>query len=129
MKAIINSDGSVSFEVTGDKEFLVFKEIARVQEVFGHNQCGMCNSKDVKYVCRKTGAKKNVEWLEIVCQKCRAKLVFSKTEEGVVYPKITWNSLSEKQQEQRADEEKECRNGYLPNGGWFKWKGNYTDED
>ena len=40
MKAVVGPDGKVSFEVEGDSEAEIFKQIARVQEVFDHNKCG-----------------------------------------------------------------------------------------
>mgnify|MGYP003340007627 FL=1 len=52
MKAVVGPDGKVSFEVEGDSEYEIFKQIARVQEVFDHNKCGKCGSEHTKYVCR-----------------------------------------------------------------------------
>ena len=65
------------------------------------------------------------DWLEVTCQDCRAKLVFGRTKKGgLIFPKIRWDQLSEKQKEQRANENvyAEKHRGYLPNKGWFIYK-------
>jgi hypothetical protein len=123
MKAVVGPDGKVSFEVEGDSEYEIFKQIARVQEVFDHNKCGKCGSGHTKYVCRLD--KDENDWLEVVCQECRAKVIFGRAKKGgVIYPKIRWDQLSEKQQEQRANEQAyaEKHYGYLPHNGWFNFQ-------
>lgn len=125
MKANINSDGSVTFEVTGDSESDIFKEIARIQEIFNHRTCGKCQCEHTRFVCRTD--KQDNDWLEVVCQdpKCRAKLVYGQTKKnGQIYPKIKWDQLSEEQQKQRAAEQSHAEKhfGYLPNNGWFIYK-------
>ena len=125
MKAVVGADGKVSFEVEGDSEAEIFKQIARVQEVFDHNKCGKCGHDHTKYVCRID--KDENDWLEVVCQECRAKVIFGRAKKGVIiYPKIRWDQLSEKQQEQRANEQAyaEKHYGYLPHNGWFIIKEN-----
>ena len=114
-----------------EKEVDTFKALSRIQEVFKHDKCGKCGSTNVRFVCRKD--KDENDWLEIVCKemKCGCKLIFGQTKGkgGEIYPKIRWNNLSATQQEQRADEKDyaEGHGGFLPNGGWFKYKGNYRD--
>jgi len=111
-------------EEEADKEVDAFKAASRLTEVFQHKQCGRCNNTDVKFVCRKD--KDDNDWLEIVCKKCNAKLVFGQTKGkgGEIYPKIRWNNLSETQQEQRADEQEysDEHRGFLPYRGWFIYR-------
>ncbi len=114
-------------EEEADKEVDAFKAAARLTEIFKHNQCGRCNNKNVKFVCRKD--KEDNDWLEIVCQNfkdCGAKLVFStvKGKGGAIYPKTRWNHLSETQSNQRSDEKDyaDSHNGWLPNSGWYIYK-------
>lgn len=111
-------------EEESDKEVDAFKAISRMTEIFQHDKCGKCGSKEVRFVCRKD--KDENDWLEIQCQnykECGAKLVFStvKGKSGDIYPKTRWNHLSETQAEQRANEKDyaDKHNGWLPHGGWF----------
>jgi RNase P subunit RPR2 len=117
----INDSLWLEEEVTQEVE--AFKAAARLTEIFQHPTCGKCNSKNVQFVCRKDSSEN--DWLEIVCQECFAKLVFSQTKKGgLVYPKKRWDDLSVTQKESRADEEAhaEDNRGYLPNGGWYHFK-------
>lgn len=111
-------------EEEADKEVDAFKAIARIQEVFTHTKCGKCESTDVRYVCRQD--KDENDWLEMVCQKCRAKLIYGqkKGKGGEIYPKIRWSQLSETQQKERASEQQyaEEHRGFLPNNGWYHFK-------
>ena len=126
----IKVNDNVWIEETVDKEVDAFKALSRITEVFQFNHCGACNKKNIKFVCRKD--KDDNDWLEIVCQDCRAKLIFGQTKGkgGEIYPKTRWNNLSETQQQQRAEEKDyaDKHYGYLPNGGWFHYKGNYQEE-
>ena len=114
-------NNSLWIEAEAEKEVDAFKAASRLQEVFCHENCGKCKSVDTKFVCRKD--KDQNDWLEIVCNKCRAKLVFGqvKGKGGEIYPKIRWDNLSATQQEGRQDEKAyaDAHNGYLPNNGWF----------
>ena len=123
--ARVKASENLWFDVSADTEPELFKQIARVQEVFSVSKCGKCGCKDLKFVVR-TAAKKS-KWLEVVCQDigCRAKLVYSTTEDNnFVYPKIRWDHLSDAQKEQRADEKDyaDKHNGFLPNAGSFKFQ-------
>ena len=112
MKARVKATDELWFEIDGDQEDEVFKQIARVQEVFQHKSCGACDSPDN-------------DWLEVGCKTCRAKLVFGRTKKGgLIFPKIKWDQLSEKQQEQRANEKAyaDKNRGYLPDRGWYIYK-------
>lgn len=124
MKAIIKCSDDLTIEVEGDKEPLLFDNIARVQQIFAVPCCGKCRSKNFKFVSRLAG--KKAKYIELVCSnsKCRAKLQYSQSDKGEIYPKLTWDSLSEKQKEFRKDEKEHAdqHGGYLPNNGWFVYK-------
>ena len=123
MKARIRATEGLWFDVEAEQEDELFKQIARVQEIFQHNGCGACSSPNVKFVCRLDNS--DNDWLEITCQDCRAKLVFGRTKKGgLIFPKIKWDQLSEKQKEQRINEKAyaDKHRGYLPDKGWFIYK-------
>jgi hypothetical protein len=112
-------------KVEAEDEPTFFKEIARAQELFCFDKCGVCDNLDVSFRCRID--REENEWLEIVCNNlsCRAKLPFGQTKKTQeIYPKTRWNHLSETQQEQRESEKTyaESHNGFLPNGGWFIYR-------
>ena len=114
MKARIRATEGLCFDVEAEQEDELFKQIARIQEIFQHQGCGACGSTNIKFVCRLDNS--DNDWLEITCQDCRAKLVFGRTKKGgLIFPKIKWNQLSEKQQEQRKAKPKTAK-GYFVNG-------------
>ncbi len=119
LSATIKLNNNLEFNVAADDEVSLFKELARAQEVFAFSQCGKCNSPDIRFQCRQD--KDENDWLELVCNKCRAKLPYGVTKKGGrIYPKVRWNHLSETQQQERKEEE--TPSGWLPNGGWFIYK-------
>ena len=125
MKARIKATDNLWFDVEAEQEDELFKQIARIQEIFQHNGCGACGSFNIKFVCRLDSS--DNDWLEITCQDCRAKLIFGRTKKGgLIFPKIKWDQLSEKQQEQRINEKSyaDKNRGYLTEKGWFIYKPN-----
>lgn len=123
MKASVRATPDLSFQVEAETEDELFKQIARVQEVFQHESCGKCHSPNVKFVCRHDSSEN--DWLEVVCKDCRAKVIFGRTKKGgQIYPKIRWDQLSEKQKEQRINEQAyaDKNRGFLPQRGWFVYK-------
>ena len=52
MRARIKASDELWFEADAETEEDLFKQVARVQEVFRHNCCGKCGSPNVKFVCR-----------------------------------------------------------------------------
>jgi len=123
MKANVRATADLSFQVDAETEEELFKQIARVQEVFQHQSCGKCNSPNVKFVCRHDSSEN--DWLEVLCKECRAKVIFGRTKKGgQIYPKIRWDQLSQKQQEQRINEKSyaDKNRGFLPHRGWFIYK-------
>ena len=123
MKANVRATPDLTFQVDAETEEELFKQVARVQEVFQHQSCGNCSSPFVKFVCRHDSSEN--DWLEVVCKDCRAKVIFGRTKKGgQIYPKIRWDQLSEKQKEQRANEKAyaDKNRGFLPQRGWFVYK-------
>ena len=117
------TSGKISVEIEADTQIELFQQLANFQEIFAETKCGKCGSEHTKYVCRLD--KDENDWLEVVCQECRAEVIFGRAKKGgVIYPKIRWDQLSEKQQEQRANEQAyaEKHYGYLPNKGWFNFQ-------
>jgi len=92
----------LEFELDGAGQKEVFKELAAIQEIFGEESCGLCKSKNLKFIVR------NVEgndYFEIRCGDCGAILSFGQHKKGgTLFPK-------------RKDDE----GNYLPNRGWHKW--------
>ena len=124
-KANVKVNTNLEVEVSAEDEAGLFKEIARAQELYAFNKCGVCGNENINFRCRID--RDENEWMEICCMDltCRAKLPFGTTKKGgQIYPKTRWNHLSETQQQQRAADEDyaEKHNGYLPNGGWFIYK-------
>ena len=123
MKANVRATPDLTFQVDAETEEELFKQVARVQEVFQHQSCGKCSSPNVKFVCRHDSSEN--DWLEVVCKDCRARVIFGRTKKGgQIYPKIRWDQLSEKQKEQRANEKAyaDKNRGCLPQRGWFVYK-------
>ena len=125
IKATVKANENLSFEVSADTEPELFRQVARVHEGFAVKKCGKCGCEDVKFVVR--AASKKSKWMEVVCQdfNCRAKLVYSSTEDQtMVYPKTRWTHLSDAQKEERKDEQEyaDSHAGFLPNGGFYIWK-------
>lgn len=81
-----------------------FEELAHAVEVFGHSQCGACESMNVVPSVRE--AQGNT-YYEVRCQDCGAALSFGQTRVGNrLYPR-----------------RKDKSGNYLPGNGWTKWQG------
>ena len=105
MKARIKTTENLWFDVEAEQEDDLFKQIARVQEIFQHDGCGNCGSPNFKFVCRLDSSEN--DWLEITCQDCRAKLIFGRTKKGnLIFPKIRWDQLSGFQRKPKSIEKK-----------------------
>lgn len=125
LKASVHVNQKLTINVEAEDEVAFFKAIARAQELFCFDKCGVCGNPDVSFRCRLD--KDENEWLEIVCNdiSCRAKLPFSQTKKtSEIYPKTRWNHLSETQQKQRSGEQEyaDKHSGFLPNNGWFIYR-------
>ena len=104
MKASYKLSDKLQFEVEGEGQKEIFKEIASIQEIFGETACGMCGSENIKFVVRVV---EDNEYYELRCMDCGATLAFGQHKQGgTLFPK-------------RKDEKGE----YMPNRGWYKWQG------
>ena len=104
MKASYKLSDKLQFEVEGEGQKEIFKEIASIQEIFGETKCGMCGSENIKFVVRVV---EDNEYYELRCMDCGATLAFGQHKKGgTIFPK-------------RKDEKGE----YMPNRGWYKWQG------
>ena len=88
-------------------------QMADLGEIFGIKSCGACNSDDIRWQVRKVSKQvgkkiENYEYIELVCNKCRARLSFGKFSEdpNSVFPK-----------------RKDADGNWLPNNGWVKFEG------
>ncbi len=105
MKATYRTaNGRISFEVSGEAVKDVFREIARVQEVFdAHHACGMCKSVDIAFRVRTV---EDDEYFEVICKSCYARFEFGQNKKGGgLFPK-------------RKDKSGE----HIPNNGWSKYQ-------
>jgi hypothetical protein len=98
----------MTFEIVGDTPKAVFREVARIQEVFeAESACGLCNRTDLRFVVRTVD---KYEFYELHCG-CGARFSFGQNKEGGdLFPK-------------RKD-----GTTFLPNRGWAKWDGNRGDD-
>lgn len=100
----------LEFELDGAGQKEIFKELAAIQEIFGEECCGLCKSKNLKFLVR------NIEgndYFEIRCADCGAILSFGQHKKGgTLFPK-------------RKDDE----GNYLPNRGWHKWTKDEKSDD
>ena len=126
MKAAFKSlGGKLHIEVEGDSETDLFEGIAKAQETFVHEKCGLCGSDNIKFVVRQNSD--DDKFYELHCQnfsankRCGARLPFgqAKKPKGNLYPKRRWGQLSDSEKQQRGPEP---RTGYMPHDGWFIWK-------
>jgi hypothetical protein len=127
MKAEFQATQSVRVEVEGESPAELFESLASAQEAFVHECCGMCKCPNLKFLVR-TDEEEN-KYYEMKCTNfsCGARLPFgqNKKPKGALYPKRRWTTLSEKEKENRGPEPK---NGYLPNGGWYKYVPNNKEK-
>lgn len=118
MKVTRHSDGVVSVEAEGDTQTSVFEELAKLQEVFDHKECGHCHGTDLKFMVREVEGNKFYE-LRCCNISCNARLKFGAHKQGnTLFPKRRWDSLSDKEKAQYKDPQE---SGWLPNNGWFKF--------
>lgn len=94
--------GEVEVEGSDVKE--CFAELSHAMEVFGHSQCGACESTDVAPSVREVQG--NV-YYSMNCLSCGAALNFGQTRVG------------QKLFAKRKDKD----NNFLPGNGWTKWQG------
>jgi hypothetical protein len=102
MKLKYKVNEKLEFELEGNGQKEVFKELSTIQEIFAEDACGVCNKKDIRYIVRNVDGN---DFYELRCIDCGAVLAFGQHKKGgTLFPK-------------RKDE----NNNYLPNRGWHKW--------
>jgi hypothetical protein len=130
-KVILSVGPRSTIEVEGESSCDIFEGLSTGYEIFGHGVCGCCQSENIKFLVR-TSADED-KFYEMACNepKCRARLPFGclKKPKGGMYPKLKWDSLSPSEKVNRASQESECRSGYLPNDGWFRFKPNVKPDE
>jgi hypothetical protein len=104
MKVKYKVGDRLEFELEGAGQKELFKELASIQEIFGEESCGLCGSKNLRFVVR------NVEgndYFELRCNDCGAILAFGQHKKGgTLFPR-----------------RKDDNNNWLTNRGWHKWTG------
>ena len=82
----------------------VFEALARLEEIFGHETCGLCSKTGVSYTVRQD--KEGNKYYQAVCCACGAEFRFGvrKTPPGCLFPQL-----------------KDKDGNVKPNGGWAKW--------
>ncbi len=104
MEAVIKAfGGRVQIKVDGATMPDLFRSMSQVMEVVGSDQnCGSCNSDNIRPQARKSG---DYDFYELHCNNCGAELhMGQKKVGGVLYPK-------------RKDDSGKI----LPNRGWIKF--------
>ena len=120
LKAQKKVNSSFIVEAEGDNIVELWEELAKLQEVFEEASCGCCSKTNLRFVVRQNADED--KFYELHCKDCYARLVFGATKKGKgLYPKRRWDALSDSEKKNRADQEDDCKNGYLPNRGWYKW--------
>lgn len=129
MKVQVKVSPTIIVEGEGDTMTEVFESLASLQEVFSNDECGICH-KPARFIVREDDEKNKYYEMRCTNLSCRAKLQFGCTKKGGnLFPKVRWDSLSEGDQKNRADQKAaaEKNRGYLPAGGWYKWTGKRAD--
>ena len=105
MKLKFKPNDKLEFELEGNGQKEIFKELAMVQEIFSEKKCGVCGSENIKFVVRVVD---DNEYYELRCMDCGALLSYGQHKKGgTLFPK-----------------RKDADGKYLPNNGWYKWEPN-----
>lgn len=109
MKLRYKVNNKLEFELEGEGQKEIFKELASVQEIFGEEKCGLCGSQNLKFVVRNVDGN---DYYELKCSDCGAVLAFGQHKKGgTLFPR-------------RKDDE----GNWLPNKGWYKWQKEQNSE-
>lgn len=100
----VNSKMLIELECRDDKE--LFAKLGDIQDVFGYDTCGKCQSTKLRYVTRED-KDKNV-YYEIRCESCGARLQFGAKKVGGLFPR-------------KSETDDSGKKTYYPDGGWTKW--------
>ena len=79
MKIVYKASEKLSFELEGNGQKEIFKELSTLQEIFSESNCGMCKSENLKYVVRTV---EDNDYYEIRCTDCGATLSFGQHKKG-----------------------------------------------
>jgi hypothetical protein len=79
MKLNYKVSDKLSFELEGEGQKEIFKELASIQEIFGEEKCGLCGSSNIKYVVRNVDGN---DYYELRCADCGAILAFGQHKKG-----------------------------------------------
>jgi hypothetical protein len=102
MKLTYKINNKLSFEIEGEGQKEIFKELSAIQEIFSEESCGLCKSTNLRYVVRNVDGN---DYYEIRCIDCGAILAFGQHKKGgTLFPR-------------RKDDEGK----WLPNRGWHKY--------
>lgn len=75
----------LEFELEGSTEKELFKQIAKVSEVFEAEPCGACKSEETRFCVRTV---EENDYFERQCTKCGAKLSYGQNKKGgALFPK------------------------------------------
>jgi len=109
MKVKYKIGDKLEFELDGAGQKEIFKELALIQEIFAEESCGLCGSKDLRFIVRNVDGN---DYYELRCNSCGAILAFGQHKKGgTLFPK-------------RKDDD----GNYLPNRGWHKWNKDKKDK-
>lgn len=102
MKILYKVNDKLTFELEGEGQKEIFKELATIQEIFSEEKCGLCGSQNIKFVVRNVDGN---DYYELRCLDCGAILAFGQHKKGgTLFPK-------------RKDDD----GNYMPNRGWHKF--------
>lgn len=99
-----SGNGQLVFDVEAETAKALFSQLGSIQELFeAETECGLCQSKDIRYSARVV---EEFDFYELACRSCRAQFRFGqKKKGGELFPK-------------RKDDD----GNWLPNGGWSRWE-------
>lgn len=102
MKILYKVNDKLTFELEGEGQKEIFKELATIQEIFSEEKCGLCGSSNIRFVVRNVDGN---DYYELRCIDCGAVLAFGQHKKGgTLFPK-------------RKDDD----GNYMPNKGWHKF--------
>jgi hypothetical protein len=126
MKAQFKVSPTLIIEVEGSNQVELFGRLAEAAEVFGEQECGMCQSKDITFIRRSNNGN---DFYEMACQNpgCGARLSMGQSRQlkGQLFPirKIV-KSGPDKGRPSRKDGDYDNENR-----GWTKYRGKPIAED
>lgn len=102
-------NGRIVFEVQGETQKSLFKQIAQLQDVFeADERCGCCQSENIKLIVR---SHDDNEFYEMGCCECRAVLQFGQHKRGeTLFPR-------------RYDDQRQI----IGDNGWRKFRAGITE--